>query len=165
MWVPATRWFTEKRLSCSALPSVACDKWQDQKQSGEKGVYFILQLIVHHDRKSGQSLQAETWKQELKQRPRRALPTGLLFMVYLGSFFLPRTNCPGWHCPIVLSPPTSIINQENAPHTFSQAILREAFYQLWFLFSDGSNLFQVDGNLTRTLEKINLFVILARKCN
>jgi hypothetical protein len=34
---------------------------------GWKG-FFILQLVVHHDRKSGRELKAGTWKQELKKK-------------------------------------------------------------------------------------------------
>ena len=43
----------------------------DQKQLGEEGVYFILNFIVHHLRKTGEELKARTQRQELKQRQQR----------------------------------------------------------------------------------------------
>lgn len=39
----------------------------NQKQPGERRVYFSLQLTVHHGRESGQELKAEVRGQELKQ--------------------------------------------------------------------------------------------------
>lgn len=36
------------------------------------GHYFVLQLVVHHLRKSWQELKDRSWRQELIQRPWRA---------------------------------------------------------------------------------------------
>lgn len=55
-----------------------CDKHHDQELLGEEMVHCILQLIVHHERKTGQELTAGTQGQELKQNRRATLFTGLL---------------------------------------------------------------------------------------
>lgn len=48
-----------------------------QATCGRK-VYFILEFIIHHPRKSGKELKAGTWRQELMQRSWSQLLTGLL---------------------------------------------------------------------------------------
>ena len=64
--------------------SIVLMKHHDQKASwGGKGSFssHFISLTVHHQRKTGQeSNRAETWRQELMQRPWRVLLTGLLLL-------------------------------------------------------------------------------------
>lgn len=52
-----------------------------------------------------------------------------------------------------LGPSPSITNQENAPQGCLQDDLMGTFFQLSFLFSDDSNLCQLDKKLTKTASK------------
>lgn len=67
---------------------IAVMKHDKLKHLQEERIYFILQLIAHYPRKSGQKLEAGTKKQQLIHRPQRytsywlALP-GLLDLLLL----------------------------------------------------------------------------------
>ena len=63
-------------------------------------VYFILQLVVHHDRKLGRELKAGTWKQELKKKPWKYATYWLAPMDCSTSFLmLFKSMCLGEHHP------------------------------------------------------------------
>jgi hypothetical protein len=51
-------------------------------------VYFILQLVVHHDRKLGRELKAGNWNQELKKKPWKYAAYGLAPMDCSTSFLM-----------------------------------------------------------------------------
>lgn len=90
----------------------AVHKHRDQKHGGEGGVYFHLQFTIHDEGKTGR---------KLKQRPWR-----LLWLPYTTQHFLPM----GGTAQSRLVPPTSVVNQENAPQACKQTNLMEAFSQL-----------------------------------
>jgi hypothetical protein len=66
--------------------NIAEMKHHDKKESwGGKGLFsFHFQINVHHQRKSGWELkQAETWRQELMQRPWRGATYWLAQLAFL----------------------------------------------------------------------------------
>jgi hypothetical protein len=84
--------------------SIAVMKHHDQKQAGEKRVhlaYTSILLFIIKGSQDRNSNQAETWKQELMQRPWRDGAYWLAPMA-CSAFFLieSRTTCPG------IAPPT-----------------------------------------------------------
>lgn len=59
--------FNKTPLRCWPSDNLSCcNKYHDQKRPREKRVYFILYFRVHH-----QETKAETWRQELNERPWR----------------------------------------------------------------------------------------------
>lgn len=110
-----------KQLSWLAL--CLCDENTMTKVTwGRKGVFAL-----YHWGRARQEFQAETKKQEQKQRPQRNA-TLLLFIHSPGSFPMDDTAHNG------LYPATSITNQENALHTQPQASLMEIVPQMKFSF-------------------------------
>lgn len=72
------------------------DKHHGQKQIGEKGVYFTLQLTVHHGGKPKQKIKAGTWIQGVKQRLWEIMLTGLFIITPSVCFLIQTsTNCQG----------------------------------------------------------------------
>ena len=47
--------------------TIAVIKHHGQKQLGKERVYFILQLIIHHARKSGQDLEVRTGAEAVEE--------------------------------------------------------------------------------------------------
>ena len=89
-------------VSCSTIlvmVSIAVKKHHDQKQHGDEMVY----LILHDTRKLGPEPKRRTWKQKLKQKPRRNnfsfwLAAQSAFLQHLGS------RAQRWHHPQCLGP-------------------------------------------------------------
>jgi hypothetical protein len=101
--------------------STAASKHHDQKASWDFfGLHF--HRAVHHGRKSGLDRNSNllgTWRQELMQRPWRALLTGLLSIASSVCLLIEPRKHRG-------DPPVSITNGENS----LQLDLREASSQL-----------------------------------
>lgn len=91
---------THMQKRCLSLIFIIAIKHTNERQLGEERVCFRLQLIVHHERKSGQNLKAET------------LLTGLSFMA-CSACFLRQPGPSAWDGPTHngFVPPTLIINQ------------------------------------------------------
>lgn len=108
----------------------------------------LLHLTVHSPslRTSRQELKAGSWKQGLKHRPQRnsahwlALHDLLSLLLCITQDSLPRggTTHSEW------GPPTSINNQENAPHLCPHANLKEGIPPLRLPPLSDSSLCQVD---------------------
>lgn len=97
---------------------------------------------VHHKENSRQEFKVGTSKQELKQRPERILPTGLIlcFLCCLMQF---RTTCPVWIPP---SHPKIMI--KKFPRVFYRQVGRRYFIKWGFLSQKNSILCQDDKILT-----------------
>lgn len=74
------------------LVSCCFSKHYEQKPLGEEWAYFMLQFIIHHDRKPRQELRAGPWRQTLKQSPLESVLTALFLTAY--SVFLHTPGLP-----------------------------------------------------------------------
>lgn len=80
-------------------------------------------FISPYRQKSGQEIKERTWKEELKQKPRKNA-AHYFALAYLVCFLTyPRSQAQEWHTPARRpGPHIPIINQEKVPLTCLQAM-------------------------------------------
>lgn len=96
--------------------SVTVTKRRHQKQPGEKMVRFILQIVVHHPKKSWHKLREKLMRTPWWSAAYCLAPRGLFGLLFSWPWVPPPTmGCTP-------SNPIPIVDQENIPQTFLQAI-------------------------------------------
>jgi hypothetical protein len=118
----------------SELGFCCCDKTMIKSNGGGgRNLFAFLSLsrITVQWGKPGQELEAETRRQELRQELYWDTAYWLAHPILLNLLsYTAQDLFKGWHH--LQGPPTSIINQENAPTDLSMSNLMDAFSQLIF---------------------------------
>lgn len=107
------------------LVSVCCDK--TLAKINPRGL-LVSQVTVHIKGSQGRTIKSGT------QRDREGMLPIVLFLLACSACFLihQKTDGPGVATYSELDLPTSIINPENIPQTYSQANLIGTIPQLWY---------------------------------